>query len=157
MIKDILDLEDDTQFCIALSDFVFSKDIDFTDLTQSEQIVYCVDDLEREINNGGFEQFFLNSAGDHIYQTLQALENIGAVRTLQLVQRAIKIFPDSGPSPIRDIRVKQLREINDDVKNYLNELDEEFMKYPDNLAMLIRCFVNTNQNEFVDAGQYRNA
>jgi hypothetical protein len=50
-----------------------------------------------------------------------------------------------------------LREINDDVKNYLNELDEEFMKYPDNLAMLIRRFVNTNQNEFVDAGQYRNA
>jgi hypothetical protein len=37
-----------------------------------------VSNLEAEINNGGFDQYFFNSTGDRTAETIRALELIGA-------------------------------------------------------------------------------
>jgi hypothetical protein len=49
-----------------MSNLVFARceAAGFTALSQAEQTIYCLDALEREVNNGGFSQFFLNSSGD---------------------------------------------------------------------------------------------
>src|SRR5687768_790603 len=65
-IDEILTIEDPTEFAIALSDHVFGRPgpEGFSGLTEAEQTVYCIAGLERDVNNGGFAQFFLNSSGD---------------------------------------------------------------------------------------------
>ena len=42
------------------------------------EIQNLVDELEAEINNGGFDQYFFNSAGDKAAEAINALEAIGA-------------------------------------------------------------------------------
>ena len=39
-----------------------------------------IEALEAEVNNGGFDQYFYNSAGDNTAETIQALETIGATK-----------------------------------------------------------------------------
>jgi hypothetical protein len=61
-IDAILSIANPTGFAIALSDFINSRPTPFERMSPGEQAAYCVDELEREVNNGGFEQFFLTRA-----------------------------------------------------------------------------------------------
>ena len=47
---------------------------------QGQEVTSLIEDLEAEINNGGFHQYFYNSAGDNTAETIQALETIGGTR-----------------------------------------------------------------------------
>ena len=58
----------------------------FDSLCPAEQVFICIDQLEREVNNGGFHQFFWNSAGDNTPETLAALEQIGVACSRKRVQ-----------------------------------------------------------------------
>src|SRR6185295_11604327 len=50
----------------------------FRALSNPERVFLCVWNLEAEVNNGGFSQFFDNSAGDYAAETPGALRTIGA-------------------------------------------------------------------------------
>lgn len=54
-----------------------------------------VEELEAEINNGGFDQFFFNSASDRTDEIIAALLLIGAAHTANIVKTAMAKFPDS--------------------------------------------------------------
>ena len=75
----------------GLSDKVHQKGYD--SLSEPEKVLNHVYWLELEVNNGGVEQFFVNSSGDYALDTPTALDEIGAHHTAQLVKRAIDIFP----------------------------------------------------------------
>ncbi len=94
-----------------------------------------IDDLEAEINNGGFEQFFFNSAGDYTEETIQALVKIGANHTADIVNKAASKFPDGMPPKDRDNRQELLEEVSPE-SDAFEELDEEFLAYEDDLASL---------------------
>jgi hypothetical protein len=55
-----------------------------------------IETLEGEVNNGGFDQFFYNSAGNNTADTILALQAIGAARTADIVKRAAAMFPGGG-------------------------------------------------------------
>src|SRR3954469_7873166 len=109
-INDVLANEDATSFAIALSDLVFGRydRHGFESLSAAERIAYCVDALEREVNNGGFEQFFANSSGDTSAETHAALETIGAPAAASLVKSAAGVFPGGAPPADRDARLEML-------------------------------------------------
>jgi hypothetical protein len=92
--------DDDTAFSIDVSDLAFARyePVGFAGLTEAEQTVHCVDGLEREVNNGGFDQFFFNSSGNTALETIPALERLGAKH----------VFPGGRPSANRDEREKQM-------------------------------------------------
>ena len=50
-----------------------------------DEVVDLIDALEGEVNNGGFHQYFYNSAGDRTAETIQALEIIGAFAMADIV------------------------------------------------------------------------
>ena len=62
-----------------------------------EELVDLIGALEREVNNGGFHQYFYNSAGDRTAETIQALEIVGAFRMADIVKRAAQMFPSGMP------------------------------------------------------------
>jgi hypothetical protein len=49
--------------------------------------------LELEVNNGGFHQYFLNSAGDDASTAIVWLHKIGALRVAEILDQAIARFP----------------------------------------------------------------
>lgn len=59
-------------------------------LTDEEQIVLAVESLEREVNNGGYDQFFVNSSREFVASVVGALQRIGCKKTAIITQRAIK-------------------------------------------------------------------
>ena len=51
---------------------------DYEKLTEPQLLFYLNQNLEREVNNGGFNQYFSNSSGDNAHETLLSLKAIGA-------------------------------------------------------------------------------
>ena len=117
----------------------------FSELTKSEQVFVTIWELESEVNNGGFEQYFLNSSGDNSFAVVSSLNSIGAVNAAKIVQEAVSIFGSNGPSRIHEERTTQVENLSDDNKSRLQELDDEFMLYPDNLTELLHSFVTMNR------------
>jgi hypothetical protein len=75
---------------VAISEEIAAKEesTGFDSLTPAEQVFHTVWWFEAELNNGGFDQFFFNSAGDYTSQTIVALERIGASSCAAIVRRA---------------------------------------------------------------------
>jgi len=151
-IGDVLANDDPTSFAIALSDLVFPRyDRDgFESLSAAERVAYCVDALEREVNNGGFEQFFGNSSGDTAAETHAALQAIGAAQGASLLQSATSLFTNGAPPRDRDERLDAIDAMSDETRSKWRELDERFCAYPDDLTSLMRRFVNAHRSEFRD-------
>ena len=61
-------------------------------LTQQEKVVLSVEALEREVNNGGFSQFFCNSSREFAADIGGALVDIGCPKTAALTQSAMSIL-----------------------------------------------------------------
>ncbi|WP_221801654.1 DMP19 family protein [Oceanobacter mangrovi] len=95
-----------------------------------------IDELETEINNGGFDQFFFNTAGDYTEETIQALLNIGATHTADIVKNAAAKFPGGMPPKNRDSRQELLEKVSPD-SDAFEKFDEEFLAYEDDLATLV--------------------
>ena len=104
-----------------------------------DEVVGLIDALEGEVNNGGFHQYFYNSAGDRTAETIPALEIIGAFAMADIVKRAAQKFPYGMPPKNRFERQDMLLGAYPNAAEF-RALDEEFYRYPDNLAALIATY-----------------
>jgi hypothetical protein len=134
-----------------ISDHVFARymKLGFERLDPAEKVFQCVWGLEAEVNNGGFEQFYFNSAGDHATETVKSLESIGANQTARLVQRTNALFGEAGPSPDRLTRQKQLVALEVDGKDKdMERITKEFLKYNEPLGEMLEAYVLKNVEAF---------
>jgi hypothetical protein len=116
-------------------------------LSPAEQVFACVWQLEAEVNNGGFDQFYSNSAGDQAVETVAALETIGAGHTAAIVRRANALFGAGGPPKDRDVRENSLDAVRDRNGGELEALDSSFYEYQDNLSQLLYAYVMAHRTE----------
>jgi hypothetical protein len=58
-------------------------------LTQEENYVLAVEALEREVNNGGYSQFFSNSSNEWAGTVVAALRAIGCPKTADISEKAV--------------------------------------------------------------------
>ena len=58
-------------------------------LTQEVRVVLAVRALDREVNNGGYHQFFSNSSCQYALTVVPALESIGCGEAAALTKRAL--------------------------------------------------------------------
>jgi uncharacterized protein DUF4375 len=63
-------------------------------LSGPEQVVLAVEALEREVNNGGFSQFFFNSSRQYCDRVVGALEQIGCPKAAAITRRAVAAAGD---------------------------------------------------------------
>ncbi len=60
--------------------------------------------LDCEVNNGGFDQYFLNTDGRLIRETLKSLEQINATEQAELLREAAGIYgPDSSRARLHEL------------------------------------------------------
>lgn len=121
---------------------------DYSKLTEPQKLFYLNQNLEREINNGGFNQYFRNSSGDNAFETIQSLKVIGANKTLAILQKAIDQFPDKTVLKERSERNKIIDQIEEDVNEVWDELDQQFFKYEDNLNDLNIEYIKQHKDLF---------
>jgi hypothetical protein len=112
-------------------------------ITDPEKVLICIWQLEAEVNNGGFSQYYYNSAGDLAVDTPASLEAIGASRTAEIVRVSNELFPE-GPPCDQDSRVDLLDEIPNEA---FERLDDQFLAYEDNLSMLLYDYVQLHKAE----------
>lgn len=138
---------DKNHYLIALSEtlcpLVWEEPL--TDLSIEEQVFVCVFEVEREVNNGGFDQFFRNSFGRYGRESVNALETIGAPKMAKLARKALAAAFPSGEVPWdRERREDALERAGEALDATLNELDAEFYKYPEDLTELLFDYVQSN-------------
>jgi hypothetical protein len=117
-------------------------------LTEEQKNFFFNQNLEREINNGGFNQYFYNSSGDFAHETINSLKIIGADKTANILQQAIDQFPDKIVPLNRTERQEVLEKIEETVSEIFEELDEKFFVYEDDLNTLNIEFVRQNKDKF---------
>lgn len=117
-------------------------------LTEPQKIFYFNQNLEREINNGGFNQYFINSSGDFAHETINALKLISADKTANILQEAIDQFPNKKVPKDRDERIEIVEQIEEKADEIWEELDGRFFEYQEDLNELNIDYVRKNQKEF---------
>jgi hypothetical protein len=143
-------VKEDRLDLFKISDRVFDRygKLGYEKLSEPEKVFHCIWQLEAEVNNGGFDQYYFNSAGDQALDTVKSLETIGANHTAGLVREANALFGESGPSPQRFTRQKQLNALRHAKGKKMDEIDKEFYKYKDNLEQLLEAYVSKNADAF---------
>ena len=110
-------------------------------LSECDKVIASVFALEVEVNNGGFDQFFYNSAGDLAFFVPEALRIIGAHKTAKIAEKANSIFGKDGPSRDSSIRSEILLSFGEKYEDYLGKLDDEFYEYPHDLYALLEQYL----------------
>lgn len=104
------------------------------DLTFTEGMVGTYEEIHMEVNNGGFHQYFFNSAGNHWPHLLQVLIEGGDTRGEQCFRKVLSIFPNSEPSTDRYERQKQLLKIEDEDEEgmweHFETCEDEYFRKP---------------------------
>jgi hypothetical protein len=117
-------------------------------LTNYQKMFYFNQNLEREINNGGFNQYLRNSSGKYAHVTIFSLQAIGANKTADILQKAIDQFPNKKVPPDQDERMKIIEDVENVANEIWEELDQQFYKYEDDLNTLNIEFVKKHKNFF---------
>jgi hypothetical protein len=94
-------------------------------LSPGRRAILLAEALEAEVNNGGFDQYFLNSSGDGAALTPAALRLLAQEAAAALVERANALFP-SGPPVDRTQRLKLMKTLGKPGSNLWSDLDTEF-------------------------------
>lgn len=120
-------------------------------LSEECRLVYLLWCFNGEIYNGGFDQFFTNSAGDYTTEVLKGLEIIGATHAYALLYRAMRWFPNGSPATDRQTRWHQYEVFGerDDFQREMDDLDREYYEDADDFYRLITQYVATHPEALV--------
>jgi hypothetical protein len=94
---------------------------DAAQLTLADRRLLALGGLRTEVNNGGFHQYFFNSAGDLVTDALDAAEAAGADELASLIRRGLSLLNVPEPadrvarqSALGDIEPEEFADLDDD-------------------------------------------
>lgn len=150
-IADIWKIDDKNNFVIAMNMWVckkcsYGERIDL--LSKYERIFYVAQQLEAEVNNGGFSQFFFNSSGDFSNELYDTFVEIGATKTASICKKATDAFGCLIPSDTSKREAFLDECLNEQVEAILAECDAAFYEYEDDLTNLNYHFIINNRVNF---------
>lgn len=149
-IQAALDVGDETDSFLQITDVIYDKEaeVGYAALKPVEKVIYCIDGLLREMENGGFVQFFRQDAGALTDDTLLALEQVKAKATSTLLQQIVEYFPGSQVPTDEEEREAQFEQIESNYGDEISELDDRFYDSGENLVGLTLSYVQRNLKEF---------
>lgn len=150
-LNKIWSIGDTNERLIALSEYVAEKcqfGIKMEKLSHPERVFFITQNVEIEVNNGGFSQFFYNSTGDFSAETVQAFLAIGAEKTAAICQRALDAVGQ--PLPVnRAERIELLEKIESGaLAEALDSCDNAFYSCEEDLNALTDAYVMKNKADF---------
>ena len=82
-------------------------------LTTTERHLAAIDAMVRQVNNGGWDQFFTNSSGELAYDLVPALEAVGSTEFRAIATEAMRLFGEI-PSLDEDARYDHVEQLTND-------------------------------------------
>jgi hypothetical protein len=128
--------------------------VKFDALSVPESVFRAVWELETEVNNGGFHQYFFNSSGKFARFALDALRAVGASQTAGILELAISVIGTDVQWSNDAARQERLVALPDEAVEELNDLDHAFFGYPDNLTALLYNYVCAHRAQFGVSGEF---
>lgn len=114
-------------------------------LSRSERYVLAIEALEREVNNGGYSQFFLNSSHDYLDVVEEALVAIGCVKTAALTRRAIDALGLSG-NVTGEMAEAVVGRDDEAIRSALDECDSEYFGNDEAIADMLFSWIKRNRD-----------
>jgi hypothetical protein len=112
-------------------------------LTNEERVVLAVEALEREVNNGGYAQFFKNSSREFASTIVNSLRRIGCTKAATITQKATEALG------ISDLTAKAIETVmaTDDKQRgqKLSRCDGEYYKNTEPIAERLFAFIRANK------------
>ena len=155
-IEDIWKIESKEEFVHQMWLYVIDNCSEYGDLhnlNENQRTFYIVQDMEVEVNNGGFAQYFFNDSGFYADELVSSFEKIGAMKTAEICKKAISIYGDEVPTN-RDEREDVITPDDENeeerIEELLNECDDAFFEYEDDLVELNYQFILNNKESFLN-------
>ena len=148
-LEEVLALDNFTKIILAIHARISKKiaSSSYEALSSTEKIIDNIYWLEAEVNNGGFDQYFFNLAGNHLFDAINALETIGAIRMKGILKKASEVFPKCKVPKEQSERRKLLLTFSEKQRGKLSQLDGEFLKYPDDLGGLLLTHIKSHRSD----------
>jgi Domain of unknown function (DUF4375) len=112
------------------------------DLSAPERVVLAVEALEREVNNGGYNQFFVNEPS-YAREIVAALNEIGCPEAARITEGAVEVLGLRPGWTNQQISITAA-DMPDDQWAKLDTLDGQFFTYPDPIADRLLIFIRAN-------------
>ena len=117
----------------------------FEHLNDFEKTFIYVDIFENHTTNGGFEEFFWNSAGQFAHEILEAYQHINAQQTATLIYDAFQVFGEIPIPKNKEARRKILSAI---APKAWDALDQAFYHSKEEIMPLVLTFVASHIAHF---------
>ena len=115
-------------------------------LTEEERVVLAIEALEREVNNGGYAQFFINTSCEYAPMIVDALNRIGCRETAKLTQEVIDVLGIEAPITVEAIDHEMQKE-NGERDQKLFECDDQYYQTAGDLAGPLLEFIKSNKHK----------
>ena len=144
-IEQLIQLEDTHRIdsiVVAIEGALMEKD----DLTPTERIVLVVEAMEREVNNGGFNQFFYNSSNEYAGELVSALRQIGVPDIADIAERALRVI---GATPDWTCDQFEAASVDPDESTSaeLNACDDAYYASENAIAARLFDYIKANQGD----------
>jgi hypothetical protein len=143
-LNDILKEEDPDFFADSFRDHLLGRD----EPSKAEAAALRVLMFALEVPEGGFRQFFWNSAGSEALDTVAALNRIHASAHARILQQANAAFGPVGPAADIHARRKQIEALGEPAESTWRALDHAYSETADDLIGLLRKYVRTHRRAF---------
>lgn len=121
------------------------------DLSPPERVVLAVEALEREVNNGGYHQFFFNASVEHAGDIVAALQAIGCPQVAAITADALAAAAlPAGASP--EALERHVADLDDAARARLAECDGRFFSAEEPIAERLFAYVVRERAHFTLPG-----
>ena len=114
-------------------------------LAPEERAILAVESLEREVNNGGYDQFFVNSSREYAGFIVEALRQIDCPKTAEITHKALKIVQGA---PMTDEEIENgawALEDDEECQEALSECDSLYQETSENIGGSLFEFIQANR------------
>jgi hypothetical protein len=120
---------------------------DYEALAEPKRVFRAIWELEAQVNNGGFHQYFWNTSAWTVPGIWDALQAIGATATAAIVNDAIVAVGRNLPWRHDEARREKLAALPAAVRQELESLDQAFFRYPNDLTTLLYRYVSKHRDK----------
>jgi hypothetical protein len=119
-------------------------------LSPGFRMMFTTWELEGEVNNGGFNQYFFNSSGRFAGEALAGYRLIGAREHAKLTEQAIVTFEREKPTHQRFKKEGSIEAFSESYKHTgLNDIDSRFYKIAEDASKLRIGYIRAHAEQFV--------
>jgi hypothetical protein len=113
--------------------------------TPGQRGVYALAAVDDEIQNGGFDQLFVNTAGEFFGDALAGARLFGATQHMRVLEKAARLFPNGVVPKDRGERAAASDTIR---PGRLAQLDDEWFSIRPILGRYMLRYMNAHPSEF---------